>query len=197
MKAYQQALRVIRRCSLGSTIVGTALAAALTIGCGHTGFVGLSEPEAPASPAMQLPIYAARDIGRPYRVLGYVFRSTEGHKSGLAPMDEHMYVLSPGSEEMSEVRREALARGADAIVGLELFPTLNGFGQPVGFSVGGLAVKFTDQSAAVAPNQPTTEPAAVETATPDVGSKSAPLEEPEPAPEDPEAEGSPPELPAP
>ncbi|MFW5739509.1 MAG: hypothetical protein ACOC1F_04000 [Myxococcota bacterium] len=167
------------------SILVVMIVGALAIGCGHTGFVGLSEPAPPASPAKPLPIYASRDIGQPYRVLGYVFRTTEGHKSGLQPMDEHMHVLTYASEEMTELRRQALARGADAIVGFEMFPTLNGWGQPVGFSVGGLAVKFEGG------------PPSPDRATPDVDSKTAPLEEPEPAPAEEPGASDPPELPAP
>lgn len=170
-----------------TTAAAAVIASALCAGCGHTGFVGLSEPAPPASPAKPLPIFTARDIGRPYQVLGYVFRSTEGHKSGLQPMDEHMHVLSHASEEMTELRREALARGADAVVGFEMFPTLNGWGQPIGFSVGGLAVRFVDQapSPAAAPATGGEGPAPPsDRATPSVESKTAPLEEPEPAPEE-------------
>ncbi len=136
-------------------VMGALLVAIATVGiaCGHTGFVPLSEPAPAASPAQPLPIYAARDVGRPYRVLGYVFRSTEGHKSGLERVDDTMHVMSHASEEIQEMRREALARGADAVVGFEMFPTLSGFGQPVGFSVGGLAVKFLD-----APTEPPVVP---------------------------------------
>lgn len=127
-------------------------------GCGHTGFVPMSEPAAPAPADSPLPVYASRDIGRPYRVLGYVFRTTEGHKSGLEAIDEHSYVLSPMSEEMTELRRKALEKGADAIVGLELFPSHNGWGQSVGFSVGGLAVKFIEQDAVSTPEPSPSEP---------------------------------------
>lgn len=155
----------MRRTLMGAVLVTLATAG---IACGHTGFVPLSEPAPAASPAQPLPIYAARDIGRPYRVLGYVFRSTEGHKSGLERVDDTMYVMSHASEEIQEMRREALARGADAVVGFEMFPTMSGFGQPVGFSVGGLAVKFLDAPAeapaippapSAAPEAPTEPPA--------------------------------------
>lgn len=128
-------------------VLGALLAGTIAMGCGHTGFVSLSEPAAPAFPGKPLPVYAAKDVGRPYQVLGYVFRSTEGHKSGLEAVDDFMHVLSQGSEEMMELRREALARGADAVVAFEMIPTLNGWGQPVGFSVGGLAVKFLEGEA--------------------------------------------------
>jgi hypothetical protein len=87
-------------------------------------------------------VYAGRDVGRPYVVLGYVFRTTEGHKAGLEAFDESMFIVSHTSELMSELRQIALAKGADAIVGVELFPSLGGWGQTVGFSVGGLAVKY-------------------------------------------------------
>jgi len=162
-------------------MLAAALLAMTGIGCGHTGFVPLSEPAPAASPAQPLPIYAARDIGRPYRVLGYVFRSTEGHKSGLERVDDMMYVMSHASEEIQEMRREALARGADAVVGFEMFPSLSGFGQPVGFSVGGLAVKFLD-----APAEPPTI-APTPSAIPE-----APAEPPTIAP----TPGDPPEAPA-
>lgn len=178
-------------------LAALCVSAGILSGCGHTGFVELAEPMPPKSPAEPIPIYVSRDIGQPYRVIGYVFRSTEGHKSGLQALDDRMHVMMQGSEELSEIRRQALARGADAIVGLEMFPTINAFGQPSGFSVGGLAVKLEAPSSAPAsppsvPSPSSSTPAPSDTAPPNAEENEAPLEEPEPAPAD-----QPPTLPNP
>ncbi len=69
------------------TIFGSLLLAFSLIGCGQSGFIALAEPASAASPSQYIPIHASRDIGRPYRVLGFVFRTTEGHKSGLERID--------------------------------------------------------------------------------------------------------------
>ena len=186
----------LRAMIMALSIVGSA---SVFGGCATSGFVQLSEasPSTPASQAIVL--YASKDIGRPYRVLGYVFRTTEGHREGMNPEAPGVYVLQQDSEEVMELRRVAAQKGADAIVGVELFPTFTTFGQAIGVSIGGLAVKFetaeeaslpethvtsSAPSAPVAPSGSSVVPSAASSALPPpvVASTAEPLPAPPPPP---------------
>ena len=113
-------------------------------GCApYTGFVPLAAPSQGARvPPESVSLHASLDIGRPYAILGYVYRQVVGLGEGATDLSKNTSELQYGEDVLKDLRQKAASQGADAIVGLNLDGAINGYGQPICTSVGGWAVKL-------------------------------------------------------
>ena len=130
----------------GITAALFALVMLTAWGCSpYTGFVPMAKsPQATGAPTPpeRITLHALLDVGRPYRILGYVYRQVMTIKEGATDLGEETVELSYSEDVVKDLKRKAAQHGADAIVGLSLDGAVNGYGKPICTSIGGWAVKF-------------------------------------------------------
>jgi hypothetical protein len=115
-------------------------------GCSpYTGFVPMAKsPQATGAPTPpeRITLHASLDVGKPYQILGYVYRQVMTRKEGATDLGDETIELSYSEDVVKDLKKKAAAHGADAIVGLNLDGAVNGYGQPICTSIGGWAVEF-------------------------------------------------------